>query len=154
MRVVIQRVSGAHVQVRGAQVGAIGRGVALLVGVRRGDTRSHADWVARRTAELRIFPDDEGKMNRSLLEIRGGALVVSQFTLYADIASGRRPGFAAAADRATAATLVEAVADGLRNRGVDVATGRFGEHMDVHLDGDGPVTIILDTAGIPSLSSD
>lgn len=152
MRVVIQRVGGARVEVDGATVGRIGAGVALLVGVTHGDTRAHAAWVARRVAELRIFADADGKMNRSLRDIGGGALVVSQFTLYADTSQGRRPSYVAAASPAVAAPLIEAVVDELRTRGLTVATGRFGAHMDLLIEGDGPVTIILDTADVPSLA--
>ena len=152
MRVVIQRVGAARVEVDGEIVGQVGRGVVILVGVTHGDNAAHVDWVARRVSELRIFPDAFGKMNRSLIDADGGALVVSQFTLYADTSQGRRPSYAAAAPPEIAAPLVEAVAGRLRARGVTVATGRFGEHMDVHIHADGPVTIVLDTADVPSLA--
>ena len=152
MRVVIQRVGGARVDVDGETVGQVGRGVLLLVGVTHGDTATHAEWVARRTAELRIFADADGKMNRSLADTGGGALVVSQFTLYADTSQGRRPSYVEAARAEFAAPLVEAVAEGLRERGVTVATGRFGAHMDLFIQGDGPVTIILDTADVPAFA--
>jgi D-tyrosyl-tRNA(Tyr) deacylase len=152
MRVVIQRVGAARVEVDSELVGQIGAGVAVLVGITHGDTPIHAEWAARRVSELRIFPDADGKMNRSLLDIDGGALVVSQFTLYADTSQGRRPSYLAAAPPAIAAPLVKAVADGLRTRGVDVATGRFGAHMDLHIHADGPVTIVLDTDDVPSLA--
>ena len=150
MRAVIQRVGGARVDVDGETVGQIGVGVTLLVGVTHGDTMTHAAWVARRSAELRIFADIDGRMNRSLTDVGGSALVVSQFTLYADISQGRRPSYVAAASPSVAAPLVEAVAEGLRARGVTVATGRFGAQMDLFIQGDGPVTIILDTAEVPS----
>ena len=152
MRAVIQRVGGARVDVDGETVGQIGVGVMLLVGVTHGDTMAHAAGGARRTAELRIFADIDGKMNRSLTDVGGSALVVSQFTLYADTSQGRRPSYVAAAPPSVAAPLVEAVADGLRARSVTVATGRFGAHMDLYIQGDGPVTIILDTAEVPSFA--
>jgi D-tyrosyl-tRNA(Tyr) deacylase len=152
MRVVIQRVGAARVEVNGAVIGQVDFGVALLVGVTHGDTALHAEWVARRVADLRIFSDPDGKMNRSLLDVGGSALVVSQFTLCADTSGGRRPSYVAAAPPDIAAPLVQAVADGLRSRGVHVATGRFGAEMTVHIQGDGPVTVILDTADVPSLA--
>jgi D-tyrosyl-tRNA(Tyr) deacylase len=152
MRVVIQRVRSARVEVDGDTVGRVGNGVVLLVGVTHGDTDAHADWIARRVADLRIFPDVDRKMNRSLVEVGGGALVISQFTLCADTSQGRRPSYVAAAPPEVAEPLVDAVAKGLSDRGIDVASGRFGAHMDVQIHGDGPVTIILDTSGIPSLA--
>jgi D-tyrosyl-tRNA(Tyr) deacylase len=152
MRGVIQRVDGARVDVSGETVGRVGTGVVLLVGVTHGDTVAHANWIARRTADLRIFPDADGKMNRSLVDVGGGALVVSQFTLCADTSQGRRPSFIGAASPDIAAPLVTAVVEALRTHGVTVATGRFGAHMDIHIHGDGPVTIILDTAYVSSLA--
>ncbi len=150
MRAVIQRVVGASVRVDGGVVGEIGPGLVLLVGVTHGDSEADAAWVARRAAELRVFDDASGRMNRSLLDVGGGALVVSQFTLYADTGHGRRPSYLAAASPEFAAPLVEAVANGLRARGLVVATGTFGAHMEVQLIGDGPVTIILDSSGAPA----
>lgn len=152
MRVVIQRVTSACVEVDGIAVGKVGNGVVLLVGVTHGDTEAHSAWIARRVADLRIFPDASSTMNRSLLQVGGGALVISQFTLYADSYKGRRPSYAAAASPEVAAPLVDAVARGLSDRGLEVATGRFGEHMNVQIHADGPVTIILDTSGVPSLA--
>ncbi len=146
MRVLLQRVSRASVTVDGQVVGAIGPGVVLLVGVRRGDERSIAEWMAQKVAHLRIFEDEAGKMNRSLLEVGGSALVVSQFTLYADVRKGRRPSFIEAAPPDEARPLVEAFADALRRLGLPVETGVFGAHMDVELVNDGPVTIWLDSA--------
>ncbi len=151
MRVVIQRVTSACVEVDGVAVGKVGNGVVLLVGVTHGDTEAHSAWIARRVADLRIFPDASSTMNRSLLQVGGGALVISQFTLYADSYKGRRPSYAAAASPEIAAPLVDAVARGLSDRGLEVATGRFGAHMNVQIHADGPVTIILDTSGVPSL---
>lgn len=152
MRVVIQRVTSACVEVDGIAVGKVGNGVVLLVGVTHGDTEAHSAWIARRVADLRIFPDASSTMNRSLLQVGGGALVISQFTLYADSYKGRRPSYAAAASPDFAAPLVDAVARGLSDRGLEVATGRFGAHMNVQIHADGPVTIILDTSGVPSLA--
>jgi D-tyrosyl-tRNA(Tyr) deacylase len=152
MRVVIQRVTSACVEVDGVAVGKVGNGVVILVGVTHGDTEVHAAWIARRVADLRIFPDASSTMNRSLLQVGGGALVISQFTLYADSYKGRRPSYAAAASPEVAAPLVDAVARGLSDRGLEVATGRFGAHMNVQIHADGPVTIILDTSGVPSLA--
>ena len=152
MRVVIQRVIRASVDVSGETIGRIGSGVVLLVGVTHGDTLAHAQWIARRTAELRIFSDADGKMNQSLTDVGGAALVVSQFTLYADTSQGRRPSYMDAAIPAVAAPLVTAVIEALRARGVTVASGQFGAHMDVHIHADGPVTIILDTDHVSSLA--
>ena len=152
MRVVIQRVTSACVEVDGIAVGKVGNGVVILVGVTHGDTEAHSAWIARRVADLRIFPDASSTMNRSLLQVGGGALVISQFTLYADSYKGRRPSYAAAASPDFAAPLVDAVARGLSDRGLEVATGRFGAHMNVQIHADGPVTIILDTSGVPSLA--
>jgi D-tyrosyl-tRNA(Tyr) deacylase len=145
MRAVLQRVSAASVTVAGETVGAIGRGLLVLLGVARGDTARDADLLARKTAELRIFSDADGKFNLSLRDVGGAALVVSQFTLFADTRRGRRPGFTAAAPPELAAPLVDRFAAALQKMGVPVAGGRFGAHMDVALVNDGPVTIILDT---------
>ena len=146
MRAVLQRTTGARVRVDGAVVGSIDRGLVILLGVGPADTEAIADELARKAAELRIFRDDEGRTNRSLLEVGGGALVVSQFTLYADTRRGRRPGFTAAAPPDLAERLYGRFVDALRGLGVDVATGRFGAEMAVELVNDGPFTIWLDTA--------
>lgn len=146
MRVLLQRVSRASVTVDGQVVGAIGPGLLLLVGVRRGDDLATAEWLAQKVAHLRIFEDEAGKMNRSVLEVGGSALVVSQFTLYADVRKGRRPSFIEAAPPEEARPLVDAFADALRRLGLPVETGVFGAHMDVELVNDGPVTIWLDSA--------
>ena len=145
MRLVIQRVSEASVSVQGETVGEIGDGLLILVGIRGGDEAEMAERMARKTAELRIFPDDEGRFNRSLVETGGEALVVSQFTLYGDTRKGRRPSFNAAAGPDLAEALVEAYADALAALGVKVARGRFGAHMQVSLVNDGPVTIVIDS---------
>ncbi|MCS7051469.1 MAG: D-aminoacyl-tRNA deacylase [Thermomicrobium sp.] len=152
MRVLVQRVSQAQVTVDGTVVGSIGRGVLLLVGVRHGDDRATATWMAQKVAHLRIFEDDAGKMNRSVLEVGGSALVVSQFTLYADVRKGRRPSFVEAASPEEARPLIDVFAEALRSLGLPVETGVFGAHMDVALVNDGPVTIWLDSAelrGVP-----
>ncbi|MBK9715574.1 MAG: D-tyrosyl-tRNA(Tyr) deacylase [Kouleothrix sp.] len=146
MRAVIQRVSKASVTVDGAVVGQIGRGLLVLLGVGAGDAAADVRQLAEKIANLRIFADDEGRFNRSALDIGGAALVVSQFTLYADTRRGRRPSFSGAALPEVAAPLVEGFVAALRERGLPVETGVFGAHMDVDLRNDGPVTIILDSA--------
>lgn len=146
MRAVIQRVSEASVTVDGAVVGAIGRGLLILLGVSQTDTLDDVELLADKIANLRIFADQEGKFNLSLLDIGGAALVVSQFTLYADTRKGRRPSFTAAARPEIAAPLVDAFAHALRARTIPVATGVFGAMMQVALVNDGPVTIVMDSA--------
>jgi D-tyrosyl-tRNA(Tyr) deacylase len=145
MRVVIQRVTRAAVRVDGETVGSIGPGLLLLVGVAEGDGPEEARRLAQKTSELRIFSDAEGRFNLSLLETGGEALVVSQFTLLADVRKGRRPSFTSAAAPEAAAGLVDAYAEALRELGVRVATGRFGAHMAVELENDGPMTLVIDT---------
>jgi D-tyrosyl-tRNA(Tyr) deacylase len=145
MRVVIQRVSRAAVAVEGHTVASIGRGLLALVGVAEGDGEEEARRLARKCAELRIFPDGEGKFNLSLLDVGGEALVVSQFTLLADTRRGRRPSFVAAAALEAAEPLVERFAREMRQAGVPTQTGRFGAKMAVELVNDGPVTIVLDS---------
>lgn len=145
MRVVIQRVTRASVTVDGETVGAIGPGLLLLVGVADGDDEATTRRIARKCAELRLFPDDDGRFDRSLLDTGGEALVVSQFTLLADVRKGRRPSFTAAAAPDVAAPLCDAFADELRALGVTVATGKFGAKMQVELVNDGPVTVIVDS---------
>jgi D-tyrosyl-tRNA(Tyr) deacylase len=146
MRALLQRTSGARVSVDGAVIAEIGPGLVVLVGVGHADDDGVADALARRVAELRIFEDGDGRTNRSLLDVGGEALVVSQFTLYADTRRGRRPGFTDAAAPELADRLYRRVADGLAGLGVTVATGRFGAEMAVELVNDGPFTIWLDTA--------
>ncbi len=140
MRAVIQRVRSARVTVDGEVVGAVGAGLLVLLGVAPGDGPGEVAWMADKVAGLRIFADDEGKMNRSVGDIGGGVLVVSQFTLYGDVAKGRRPSFGGAARPEVAAPLYEAVADAL-----GAARGRFGADMQVELVNDGPVTLVLDS---------
>ncbi len=145
MRALVQRVSEAAVRVDGATVGEIGRGLLVFVGVREGDDPAAASLLAGKIANLRIFEDDAGKMNFSALDLGLSALVVSQFTLYADVRKGRRPSFVHAALPEVARPLVDQVAAGLRDLGLTVATGEFGAYMRVHLVNDGPVTIWIDT---------
>ena len=147
MRAVCQRVSQASVAVDGEIVGAIGRGWLILLGVGPEDDASTAAWLADKTAGLRVFDDSAGKMNLAAADVGAEFLLVSQFTLYADTARGRRPGFSRAAPPAVAAPLVEQCAELLRARGFRVATGRFGATMAVSLTNDGPVTIVLSTDG-------
>jgi D-tyrosyl-tRNA(Tyr) deacylase len=146
MRALLQRVSRAEVRVGDEVVGRIGPGLVVLVGVGPADDDSAAEALARQVAELRIFRDEEGRTNRSLLDVAGAALVVSQFTLFADTRRGRRPGFTGAAAPEQAERLYLRFADGLRAMAIEVATGRFGAEMAVELVNDGPFTIWLDTA--------
>jgi D-tyrosyl-tRNA(Tyr) deacylase len=145
MRAVVQRVSEASVTVDGVVVAQIGRGLLVLLGVGAGDDAAEAESLAEKIANLRIFSDPEGRFNRSLLDVGGGALVVSQFTLYADTRRGRRPSFSDAASPDVAAPLVDVVVAALRQLSIVVATGAFGAHMHVGLVNDGPVTILLDS---------
>lgn len=146
MRAVVQRVSSARVVVNGDVVGDIGAGLCVLLGVARTDGQAEAARLAGRIARLRIFENDEGRFDRSLLDVGGAALVVSQFTLIADTKrrKGTRPDFSEAAPAAQAEPIYEAFCAALRGLGVEVATGRFGARMVVELAGDGPVTIVLD----------
>jgi D-tyrosyl-tRNA(Tyr) deacylase len=147
VRVVVQRVSSATVEVDGRVLGQIGEGMVVLVAARHGDGTADADWLAEKLAHLRVFGDETGKMNRSLLETGGEALVISQFTLYGDARKGRRPSFVESAPPDLAAPLIDRVTAGLVARGVRTATGSFGAHMVVTLRNDGPVTIILESPG-------
>lgn len=146
MRLVIQRVARASVSVDGHEVSSIGRGMMILCGVGKQDVVDDADWLARKTAQLRIFEDAEGKMNLALDAIGGEALVVSQFTLYGDCRKGNRPGFVDAADPETGDRLYRAYVGALERAGVPVKTGIFRAMMKVELVNDGPVTFILDSA--------
>jgi D-aminoacyl-tRNA deacylase len=146
MRALLQRVQRAEVRVAGERVGSVGAGLLVLLGVGHGDDDAVARGLARRVAELRIFDDADGRTNLSLLDVGGAALVVSQFTLYADTRRGRRPGFTDAAPPAEAERLYGVFADALAERGPAVERGRFGTVMDVELVNDGPFTIWLDTA--------
>lgn len=145
MRAVLQRVTEASVTVEGRVVGEIGAGLLALVGVEAGDTEADAAYMADKMHGLRIFRDGEGKFNRSLEEVAGGVLLISQFTLHGDCRKGSRPSFIAAARPELAEPLYERVGALLRGRGVTVATGIFGAEMDVRLLNDGPVTILLDS---------
>ena len=144
MRAVVQRVSRAAVRVDGEVVGACGRGLLVLVGARHEDTSQTAVRLAGKVARLRIFENDDGRFDRSLLDVHGEALVVSQFTLLANTAKGNRPSFTDAASPEQAEPLVERFCEALRTEGVPVSTGRFGARMEVELVNDGPVTIVLD----------
>ena len=148
MRAVLQRVTHASVVIGAETVGSIGPGLLVLVGVAQDDRPEDAQRLAAKTVDLRIFADDERQFSRSLLESGGAALVVSQFTLLADVRKGRRPSFTGAAPPEEASRLVDSFAEALRERGVSVATGRFGAHMRVELENDGPVTIVLDTVDL------
>ncbi len=146
MRILLQRVSKGSVAVDGEVVGEVGLGYVLLVGVGEGDTQAEADKMAEKVVNLRLFPDEEGKFDRSLLDVGGGALVVSQFTLYGDVRKGRRPSFIGAAQPGVAEPLCDYFADRLGGLGVGVVTtGRFGASMRVALVNEGPVTIWLDS---------
>jgi D-tyrosyl-tRNA(Tyr) deacylase len=144
MRAVLQRVARAQVDVDGQTVGQIGLGWLILLGVGHGDTAAMADQLAERVALLRCFEDADGKTNLSLLDVAGQVLLVSQFTLYADLTRGRRPGFTSAAPPEQASELVDYFGEALRRRGVQVGQGRFGAHMQVSLVNDGPFTIWLE----------
>lgn len=145
MRAIIQRVSEARVRIDGDIVGEIGSGLLVLLGVAKTDSVEQARWLADKIFSLRIFNDDEGKMNRDVAEISGGILVVSQFTLYGDCAKGRRPSFIDAAPPETAIPLYEAFINAVKAHGIPAATGRFGAMMQVELINDGPVTLILES---------
>jgi D-tyrosyl-tRNA(Tyr) deacylase len=145
MRAVIQRVSEASVRVDGGMVGRIGPGLLVLLGVGRDDLENDADYLAEKTLNLRIFPDEAGQMNRSVTEVGGGILVVSQFTLYGDARSGRRPGYSTAADPVEANRLYEHFVARLRPSGLEVATGVFRAVMEVALVNQGPVTLLLES---------
>jgi D-aminoacyl-tRNA deacylase len=153
VRAVVSRVAWARVVADGELTGEIGPGLLVLVGVTHGDTEAEAGWLAAKVTALRVFDDDQGRMNRSLAEVGGSALVVSQFTLYGDARKGRRPSYVAAAPPEVAAPPVEAVAKALAGAGVPVASGRFGANMLVESAGDGPVTILLDSAATRGFSS-
>jgi D-aminoacyl-tRNA deacylase len=146
MRVVLQRVSRAKVTVEGNVIGEIGAGLMILLGVGREDTSAVAVSIAEKCANLRIFEDEQGKMNRSLLEVKGSALVVSQFTLYGDARGQRRPSFISAAPPELAKTLYEEFCETLRKLGVNVGTGIFQTMMSVELVNEGPVTILVDSS--------
>jgi D-tyrosyl-tRNA(Tyr) deacylase len=148
MRACVQRVDHAAVAVDGETVGQIEHGLLVLLGVTHDDTSDDAGYLAEKVVELRIFPDDAGKMNRSLAEIGGAMLVVSQFTLYGDCRKGRRPSFIDAAAPEKGEQLYQEFVTAVRGRGVEVATGTFRAHMKVSLVNDGPVTMLLDSKKI------
>jgi len=150
MRIVLQRVAHASVTVHGDRVAEIGRGYLLLVGVGRGDPGDDTEKLADKIVHLRLFADDQGKTNRSLADVDGEVLVVSQFTLYADLRKGRRPSWGDAEDPAIAAERVEALAAALEARDVRVGRGVFGATMDVELLNDGPFTLVLEGASLSS----
>jgi D-tyrosyl-tRNA(Tyr) deacylase len=148
MRAVIQRVTRASVEVDGRIVGQIGTGLVVLLGVAKDDTEADLTYLVQKIPALRIFSDETGKMNRSLMDIGGGVLAISQFTLLGDTRKGRRPGFERAADPVTARCLYEEFVDRLRRTtGLTVATGVFGAQMKVELVNDGPVTFVVDSRG-------
>jgi D-tyrosyl-tRNA(Tyr) deacylase len=145
MKAVVQRVSSARVEVDGETIGEIAKGLLVLLGVAKDDEEKDAGWMAEKVVGLRIFEDDEGKMNRSLMEVEGSLLAVSQFTLLGDSRKGRRPSFIAAAPTETAEGLYRSFVQKARSLGARTETGKFQAHMAVHLVNDGPVTILLDS---------
>lgn len=145
MRAVVQRVKRARVEVGGRTVGEAGNGLLVFLGVGHEDTEKQGEFLANKIAHLRIFSDEQGLMNRSVIEVEGGMLVVSQFTLWGDCQKGRRPSFIRAAPPDKAKALYEHFIRHLRGMGLAVAAGEFQEMMDVHLVNDGPVTLLLDT---------
>ena|SRR5436190_4550952 len=146
MRAVVQRVASARVVVEGSIAGQIGAGLCVLLGVARDDGVAETDRLARRVARLRIFPDEEGRFDKSVLDVDGAVLVVSQFTLIADTAKGNRPSFSDAAPPEESEPLYERFCEALRELGVAVETGVFGARMQVELVNDGPVTVVLETS--------
>lgn len=146
MRAVVQRVAGAEIIIEGSPAGTIGCGLVVFLGVMEGDSEAQAEALAQKLAGLRIFTDEEGKMNRSVLDIGGELLIVSNFTLGADCRKGKRPSFALSAAPELAQPLYHYFVERMRGSGIStVLTGRFGAHMQVSLNNDGPVTIFLDT---------
>lgn len=145
MRAVVQRVSKASVTIDQEEVGKIDQGLVILLGIHEKDTQDDVDYLVKKIAQMRIFEDEQGKMNRSVEDVEGQILSVSQFTLFADTKKGNRPSFISAARPETATPLYEAFNEGIRNRGITVATGQFGADMAVSLINDGPVTIIINS---------
>lgn len=148
MRVLLQRVSRAKVTVEGRVTGEIGRGLLLLVGIRQGDTEREVDWMVQKCLGLRIWPDEAGKMDRSVQDVGGAMLAVSQFTLYGEAQKGRRPDFIQAARPETAQPLFDRFVAGCRQAGMSVSAGVFGAHMEVELVNDGPVTLLLEREAV------
>lgn len=146
MKIVLQRVKTAHVEIAGRTVGSIGSGLVILLGVTHTDTRADAEYLVEKVIHLRVFSDEAGRMNRSLLETGGALLVVSQFTLYGDCRKGRRPSFDAAAPPEPARELYNYFVEYLKSRNIAVETGVFQAEMEIHLVNDGPVTFILESA--------
>lgn len=144
MKILIQRVTHASVEVEGKTVGAIGLGVLVFVGVTHGDTKTQVSWLASKLVNLRIFEDEQGKMNRSLLECKGKALIVPQFTLYGDCSDGRRPSFTKAAEPQLAKDLYENFVEEVRSEGIQVETGIFAAEMKVSLLNHGPITLMIE----------
>ncbi|MHB0886350.1 MAG: D-aminoacyl-tRNA deacylase [Bacillota bacterium] len=145
MRAVIQRCRSGRVTIDGQEAGRVGRGLVVLLGVGEADDEKAVAYIADKTANLRVFEDDQGKMNRSVLDVGGEVLAISQFTLYGDVRNGRRPGFSAAARPEKAEPLYQAYVAALRAAGLTVATGRFAADMLVQIENDGPVTILVDS---------
>ena len=145
MKALLQRVTGASVSIAGEQVGRIGRGLVILVGVAGGDTERDARYLVEKSCQLRVFPDEAGRFNLSALDINGELLLVSQFTLLADTRKGRRPSFIEAAPPDQAQELFEKFVEYARNTGLKVETGRFQQFMEVEIHNDGPVTVMLDS---------
>lgn len=145
MRALIQRVSRASVSVDGETIGRIGSGLAVLIGIAREDSQAQIGYIVNKTVNLRIFPDSDGRFDRSALDVGAELLAISQFTLYADTRRGRRPGFSQAAPPNEAAAIFESVLTAFRETGLTVQTGRFQAHMTVEIVNDGPVTIMLDS---------
>ncbi len=145
MRSVIQRVSRARVTIEGEETGKIGRGLVVLLGIHHSDTPKDIKWMSDKIINLRIFEDDNGKMNNSLFDINGEVLIVSQFTLYGDCRKGRRPGYSSAARPEIAEPLYEQFVERVRQNGIPTATGTFQKMMNVELVNDGPVTLIVDS---------
>lgn len=144
MRALVQRVTEASVSVENQVVGEISRGLLVFLGVKHGDTQREAEMLARKVVQLRIFPDEQGKMNRSVAEVAGQLLIVSQFTLYGDTANGNRPSYAEAAPPDLAKSLYQSFIEACRGRAIHVATGVFQANMQVRLVNDGPVTLLCD----------
>lgn len=144
MKILIQRVTQASVEVNGEVVGSIGPGVLVFVGITHGDTASQVEWLASKLVNLRIFEDAQGKLNQSLQEQKGSALIISQFTLYADCNAGRRPSFTQAAPPEIANPLYDQFIDEVRKSGITTATGIFGAEMKVSLINDGPITVMVE----------